>query len=162
MGGVGDILPPPHARAEKAIVSNQKPVQRRLRHIPRKRSEGVIELGELLVSLASARWTVTPEDLQIQSVQKLGGSMTEQDLAILSSDRLVTLILQEETREKLENTPSKRGRSISPSRRTTPDPSGPSSTREHVLGEDQISAPDPFLGVEKERRLKEMGRVDAW
>jgi hypothetical protein len=23
VGGVGDILPPPHARAEKAIVSNQ-------------------------------------------------------------------------------------------------------------------------------------------
>lgn len=72
-------------------------MQRRLRHIPRKRSEGVLELGELLVSLALARWTVTPEDLQIQSVQKLGGSMIEQDLAILSSNRLVTLILQVET-----------------------------------------------------------------
>jgi hypothetical protein len=91
----------------------------------------------------------------------LGGFMAEQGMGTLSSDRRETPILQVEDRAKPENTPSKRGRSGSLSRRTTPDPSGPSSTREHDLEEAPILAPDPFLGVEKERKLKETGTVDA-
>ena len=86
--------------------------------------------------------------------------MAEQGMGTLLSDRRETPNLQIEDRAKPENTPSNRGRSDLLSRRTT-DPSGLSSTREHVLEEAPILAPDPFLGVEKERKLKETGTVDA-
>jgi hypothetical protein len=90
----------------------------------------------------------------------LDGFMAEQGMGTLLSDRRETPNLQIEDRAKPENTPSNRGRSDLLSRRTT-DPSGLSSTREHVLEEAPILAPDPFLGVEKERKLKETGTVDA-